>query len=88
MDDLFQILKKEFEEIVKKSVREEFTKYKLSQNEVDKYKLLTKKEVAKLLKVSEGTVDNLKKRELIKPIRIGKQLRYKESDLFKKFTEE
>ncbi|WP_050899193.1 helix-turn-helix domain-containing protein [Marinitoga piezophila] len=48
---------------------------------------LTKKEVAKLLKVSEVTIYRWSKQGILKPIKIGKKVLFKRADIEKLLNE-
>ena len=48
--------------------------------------LLTRKEVAKLLKISLVTVHTWTKQGILKPYRIGNQVRYKETEVLQALT--
>ena len=49
--------------------------------------LLTRKEVAKLLKISLVTVHSWTNKGILKSYRIGNQIRYKETEVLKALTE-
>ena len=42
---------------------------------------LTKEDVAKMLKMSKSGIDNLRRKGLLKPIRIGATVRFKRSEI-------
>lgn len=48
-------------------------------------KYLTRTEVAALLKVSKTTLSDWAKKELLKPYKLGRTVRYKESEVRAKF---
>lgn len=56
-------------------------KSQLQQNQTKGIEFLTRKEVAKLLKVSLVTLSEWNKKGILKPYRIGKLIRYKKPEI-------
>lgn len=72
----------EFKESILQEVRKELSKLSLSNspnNQVDEY--VTRKEAAKLLKVSLITISDWNKKGILNPYRLGNLIRYKKSEL-------
>lgn len=67
----------EISQLIDQKIHEHFKKFKMEHQE----QILTQKEAAKFLRISKGTLIKWCKIGKIKSYKIGKQLRYKKSEL-------
>lgn len=58
------------------------------QESQDSSDLLRTKEVRKILKISAGTLQNLKRQEILTPLKIGGSLYYKREDIKRLFIKQ
>lgn len=73
----------EFRNIIINDIKEELSNIAKHLNPLRKPKeeYLTRKEVAKILKISLPTISDWNKKGILNPLRIGNLIRYKKSDL-------
>lgn len=82
---LLTFSKPEFEEIIRENVQAAIMDYDLQRKRNDRFahlpEHLTKKEVAKLFEVSEGTVSNWKSEGLLPFIKLNRAVRFSREEI-------
>jgi len=68
-------------ELIVSGIREELQKIQLNNNKIDKDELLTRKQVCNLLGCSTVSLWNWAKKKKLVPVKLGKIVRYKKSDV-------
>ncbi len=71
----------EFKESIVSDIKAEFVKLSKNFQPILPPKYLTRKEVAKILKISLVTLSDWNKKGILKPYRLGNLIRYKQSEL-------
>ena len=71
----------EFKESIISDIRAEFVKLSQNFKPIEPPKYLTRKEVAKILKISLVTLSDWNRKGILKPYRLGNLIRYKQSEL-------
>ena len=81
--EIIGITPEELKENIINDVKQELSKLvaNLSLNEKTQEEYLTRKEVAKILKVSVVTLSDWEKKKILSPNRLGNLIRYKKSDI-------
>lgn len=73
----------QFEKKIAKAIQLEFQKWIESNRKKSSEEWLTRKELVKLIKVSEVTIIDWDKKGILKPFRIGNRVRYRLTDIEK-----
>ncbi|HFK5571625.1 hypothetical protein BAX97_11840 [Elizabethkingia meningoseptica] len=68
-------------ELIVSGIREELQKIQLNSNKTDKDELLTRKQVCNLLGCSTVSLWNWANKKKLVPVKLGKIVRYKKSDV-------
>ena len=80
---IFGVTPEELKESIIKDVREELSKIKLNTEPQPQEEYLTRKELAKLFKVTLPTISDWSNKGILKPYRLGNLVRFKRSDINK-----
>lgn len=81
MTQVFGISPDEFKESILNEVRAEIKSLSQNFQPVAPAEYLTRKEIAKILKISLVTLSEWNRKKILKPYRLGKLIRYKRSDI-------
>ena len=80
---LLNVTPEELKESIIKDVRAELSKIKLNTEPQPQEEYLTRKELAKLFKVTLPTISDWSNKGILKPYRLGNLVRFKRSDINK-----
>jgi excisionase family DNA binding protein len=81
MTQVFGISPDEFRESILTDVREEIKTLSQNFQPITPTEYLTRKEIAKILKISLVTLSEWNRKKILMPYRLGKLIRYKRTDI-------